>query len=72
MAFTEKIYGVCENQHKAKFYIKDVKQYIDDTIRNLYEMDELLGINWRGKEGQDFINKKCKECYELIQAFEEV
>ena len=72
VAFTEKIYGVFENQDKAKFYIKDVKQYIDDTIRNLYEMDELLGINWRGKEGQDFINKKCKECYELIQAFEEV
>ena len=35
-------------------------------------MDELLGINWKGKEGKDFIDKKCKECYELIQAFEEV
>ena len=52
--------------------VNDVKQYIDDTIRNLYEMDELLGINWKGKEGKDFIDKKCKECYELIQAFEEV
>ena len=60
------------SKDKAKSYIKDVKQYIDDTIRNLYEMDELLGINWKGKEGKDFIDKKCKECYELIQAFEEV
>lgn len=72
VAFTEKIYGLCENLERAKSSIEDVKQYIDDTIRNLYEMDELLGINWRGNEGKDFINKKCKECYELIEAFEEV
>lgn len=72
VAFTEKIYGLCENLEKAKSYIEDVKQYIDDTIRNSCKMDELLGINWKGKEGQAFINKKCKECYELIEAFEEV
>lgn len=72
VAFTEKINGLCETLEKAKSNIEDVKQYIDDTIRNLYEMDELLEINWRGKEGEEFINKRCKECYELIEAFEEV
>ncbi len=71
VAFTEKIYGLCENLEDAKSKIEDVKQYIDDVIRNLYEINELLEINWKGKEGQDFIDKKCKECYELIKAFEE-
>ncbi|MHC1682899.1 MAG: hypothetical protein AB6733_08120 [Clostridiaceae bacterium] len=71
VAFSEKIQGLCESIEESKLKIKEVNQYIDDTIRNLYDVDKLLDINWRGKDGANFINKKCKECYELIMIFEE-
>lgn len=71
VAFTEKVQGLCRNIEDGKARIKEVNQHIDDTIRNLYTADELININWRGHEGEDFINKKCKQCYELIMIFEE-
>lgn len=71
VAFSEKIQGLSESIEESKLRIKEVNQYIDDTIRNLYDVDKLLGINWRGQDGANFINKKCKECYELIMIFEE-
>lgn len=71
VAFTEKVQGLCDNIEEAKSRIREVNQYIDDKIRNLYTIDTLINIDWKGKEGIDFINRKCKECYELIMIFEE-
>lgn len=72
VAFSEKVQGLCNNIDEANDKIQDVKEYIDDKIRNTYKIEDLLKINWKGNEGKSFIDKKCKECYRLLQLLEEV
>lgn len=71
VAFAEKVQGLCDSVDESKSKIREVNIYIDDTIRNLYKREEIVNINWRGEEGKLFIDKKCRECYELLMLFEE-
>lgn len=71
VAFFEKIQGLCGSIKEANLRIKEINEYIDDSIRNLYEEEELLHIDWKGAEGISFINEKCRKCYELLMLFEE-
>ena len=71
VSFAEKVQGLCDSVDESKSKIKEVNRYIDDNIRNLYNREEIVNINWRGEEGKRFIDKKCKECYELLMLFEE-
>lgn len=72
VAFSEKVQCLCNSVDDANSKIQDVKEYIDEKIRNMYKVDELLKINWKGNEGKTFIDKKCEECYKLLQLLEEV
>ncbi|WP_252249474.1 hypothetical protein [Clostridium sp. VAP23] len=72
VAFSEKIQGLCSSIDEANSKIDDVKEYIEDTIRNMYTEDELLNLNWKGTEGINFVNRKCEECYKLLLILEEV
>ena len=71
VSFAEKVQGLCDNVDESKAKIRDINRYIDDNIRNLYNREEIVNINWRGKEGKGFIDKKCRECFELLMLFEE-
>ncbi|HBI6963835.1 TPA: hypothetical protein K8N27_002217 [Clostridium perfringens] len=71
VSFAEKVQGLCNSVDESKSKIREVNIYIDDTIRNLYKREEIVNINWRGEEGKLFIDKKCRECYELLMLFEE-
>lgn len=72
VSFTEKIQGLCNDIESSKKLINDVNDYIHDNIRNLYDIGELLEINWRSQQGEEFIKHKCSECYELMKSLQEV
>ena len=72
MSFTEKIQGLYNDIESSKKLINDVNDYIHDNIRNLYDIGELLEINWRSQQGEEFIKHKCSECYELMKSLQEV
>lgn len=72
VAFSEKILGLFPNIDEANNKVSEVKMYIDDKLRNMYEKQELLEIDWRSEEGIRFINERCEESYKLLEIFEEV
>lgn len=65
--FSEKLEGLCKNLDDYIKGEKDVKDFIRIEIERNYTPEELNNIDWKGKQGLDFINKKCKEAFELFE-----
>lgn len=71
VSFFEKILGLYKDISTANKKIQEVKQYIDENIRYIYEFEEIIDIDWLGQDGITFINKKCRECYDILASLEE-
>ncbi len=69
--FYEKILSD-KTPEESKNIIEDINRYIAFTINQNYDAEELSKIDWKDVEGQAFVDKICKECYELLQVYEGV
>lgn len=69
--FSEKINGLCKNLDEYIQAEKDIKDFIRITIENNYTFENLNKINWKGKEGEEFITKKCNEIYSIFKMWKE-
>lgn len=53
---------------ESKSIIKDISEYIDYTIRDNYNINDMAKIDWHGDEGRLFIEAQCRNCYALLEA----
>lgn len=67
--FYEKILAN-KNPEESKNILDDINRYISFTINQNYNVEELSKIDWRDIEGKAFVDKICRDCYELLQIYE--
>ena len=56
---------------RGKAIINSINEYIDFSIKTSYSPESISKINWRSKEGQEFISAKCKQCYNILMSMGE-
>ncbi|MEG0774353.1 hypothetical protein [Clostridium sp.] len=69
--FSEKIEGLCKNLNE---YIKAeniIKDFIRVEIERKYTFEDLSKIEWKSHQGRDFIDRKCREAFEIFKMWKE-
>lgn len=69
--FSEKIEGLCKNLDEYVKAEKDIKDFIRVEIERKYTPEDLNRIDWKGNQGRDFMNKKCKDAFEIFKMWKE-
>lgn len=69
--FAEKINVLCKDIGQALRMQERIKEFIRLEITDNYKRDGLKNMDWRGKEGRDYIVKKCIEVWGIFERWGE-
>ncbi|MFL0584306.1 hypothetical protein ACH0B6_17165 [Solibacillus silvestris] len=65
--FAEKINSLCKDIVKAIKMQERISEYIRLEIAEKYQSDGLKNIDWKGREGVHYIEKKCEEVWMIFE-----
>lgn len=67
--FAEKINSLCKGIEETIKAQEQIKEFIRIQISNNYTIEDLKDIDWKGKSGKDFVEKKCEEVWEIFESW---
>lgn len=65
--FAEKINALCKDIGQAMKMQERIKEFIRLEIADNYNRDGLKGMDWKGREGREYIEKKCQEVWGIFE-----
>ncbi|GEN56392.1 hypothetical protein GCM10012290_07800 [Halolactibacillus alkaliphilus] len=65
--FAEKINSLCNDIGTAIKMQGRISEYIRLEIAENYQLDGLKNIDWKGREGRNYIEKKCEEVWMIFE-----
>ncbi|MED3782507.1 hypothetical protein P4560_18775 [Heyndrickxia sporothermodurans] len=65
--FAEKINSICKDIESALKTQERISEFIRLEIAERYHADGLKNVDWKGREGQQYIEKKCEEVWMIFE-----
>lgn len=67
--FAEKIMSKMEDMNKVVQTQKRINDYISIEVTEEYKSERLINLDWKGREGKEYIDKKCREVCNIFEGW---
>lgn len=65
--FSEKIMAKIEDMNRILQIQERIKEYIGIVVTEGYKSEGLINVDWKGRQGKEYIENKCREVWDVFE-----